>query len=141
MDISTIAEYLRQQVLMSEKYIDKNPEISNHFLIAATLDKRGRVIAIGENSIKTHPIMKHYGGRLRLKHKIHLHAEMSALVRSQRKVHGIIVIRVSRNQGNLTMAKPCPICQAAIDDAGIKNIYYSDRDGDIVSLIRLKEDI
>ncbi len=138
MNISMIAEYLRQQVLISKRYRGNTPEISNHFLIAATLDKRGRIIAIGENSIKTHPIMKHYGGRVQLKHKIHLHAEISALVRSQRRVHGIIVIRVSRNQGNLNMAKPCPICQAAINDAGIKNIYYSDRDGDIVSLSHLK---
>lgn len=133
MTITEISDYLHTKVLNSPRYVSREPIVGDYYLIAATLDKKGRIIAIGENSIKTHPIMEHYSKKMRIKHKIHLHAEISALVKSYQKSHSILVIRVNRS-GNLAMAKPCPICQAAIDDAHIKHVYYSDIDGDIVYL-------
>jgi tRNA(Arg) A34 adenosine deaminase TadA len=78
-------------------------------------------------------MMKKYGERTNRPHKICLHAEISALVRTAQPSHSIMVLRVNRN-GDLAMAKPCPLCRMAIADANIQRIYYSDMDGDIVCL-------
>lgn len=140
MTIQEIADHLRKSVLSSTRYQQRDQNIGDFFLIAATLDKRGRIISIGENSLyKTHPLMKQYGEKVNLKHKIYLHAELSAIIKSYQQSHSIIVIRVSRD-GSFAMAKPCPICQLAIKEAKIKHIYYSDFDGDIVRLEYTKEE-
>lgn len=128
-----MAESLKKKVLESKRYTHQGQGVRDFFLIAATFDERGRIIAIGENTIKTHPMMKKWSLKTNLKHKIHLHAEISALVRSYRPSYSLMVIRLNR-KGEFAMAKPCPLCLAAILDARVKHLYYSDQDGDIVSL-------
>ena len=87
---------------------------------AVILDKKGRVISSGFNKRKTHPLQVHYGS---IK-KPYLHAEMSALVNARKKGHTIVVARITKN-GDLGLAKPCPVCAAAIADAGIKRVIYT----------------
>lgn len=139
MHIHDTALVLRSMILESDRYINKDTNIGDFFLLAATLDKKGRIIAIGENSVKTHPLMRKYGSKVNLQHKIYLHAEVSAMVKSYQQAHSILVIRLNR-AGEFAMAKPCLICQMAIHTAKIKHIYYSDQDGDIVYLESKKID-
>ena len=96
-------------------------------LKATIYDKRGRVLSSGENSYeKTHPLqvkLAHKNGR---PDAIFLHAEIAALVRLKdwRKAHKIYIERYDEN-GNPRLAKPCKICQAAIEMAGIINVEHT----------------
>jgi tRNA(Arg) A34 adenosine deaminase TadA len=96
-------------------------------LTAIIYDKRGRVLSIGKNSyIKTHPLQAKYANKVGLPEKQYLHAEIAAIVRCRdlTKAHRIEVLRVGRN-GSLLLAKPCPVCQTAIEAAGIRNIEHT----------------
>jgi len=100
---------------------------NKHALTAVITDKRGRVLSIGQNSyVKTHPLQAHYAKKVGLHHKVYLHAEMSAIVkcRDLSKAHKISIFRYNK-KGDPMYAKPCPICQNAIEIAGIKNIEYT----------------
>lgn len=60
-----------------------------------------------------------------------VHAEVSALNSlwpSERRGTKIVSIRVTR-AGKLSMAKPCPKCEAYLRENGVKSVLYSTRDG------------
>ena len=90
-----------------------------------------RVIGLGCNCNKTHPIQKFYN-RYRIQEDFmlpKLHAEINCL--NQLKNQNInfsklkLYIYRTRKDQKHGMARPCPSCMAAIRDLGIKNIYYS----------------
>lgn len=100
---------------------------STQDITAIIYDKRGRVLSIGKNSyVKTHPLQARHAHRAGLADKLFIHAEVSAIVRCRdlSKAYKILVTRVGRN-GDLLLAKPCPICQSAIRETGIKIIEHS----------------
>ncbi len=132
MIIQDVVNSLYSTLVSSERFINREDNIGDFFLIAATLDKKNHIIDIGENNkYKTHPRMFYYSNRINPK-KIFLHAEISALIRSPYKqAHTLVVIRVNR-AGELAMARPCPVCQLAILDSGIKEVYYSNNEGEIL---------
>ena len=94
---------------------------------AIIYDKRGRVLAVGKNSYtKSHPTMAHYASLYNEPHKIFLHAEVDAILKCKdlKKAHKIFVSRVNKS-GEYLLAKPCRICQSAIEAAGIKIIEHT----------------
>lgn len=101
------------------------------FFHVAAIFQRNKILSIGQNSFKTHPIARTYG------HKgDSLHAECSAAIR-----YGIedcsglnmAVLRIDR-RNFLTISKPCAACQKLIDAIGIRNVYYTNRKGEWESL-------
>lgn len=100
-------------------------------LAAAVYDGKYNIISIGTNSyVKTHPLQARYGAP----HRLFIHAEIQAIVRSNGKEkRGIAVVRTT-NDGRLAIAKPCDACLAAILEAGLKEIVYSDYDGNVRKL-------
>lgn len=94
--------------------------------VAIITDKRNRILSIGKNSYtKTSPLQAHYAKQVNEDDKIYLHAEIDALIRiKEGKPYNIYIARVDK-KGIPALAKPCSICQKAIADAGIKNIYYT----------------
>jgi deoxycytidylate deaminase len=103
--------------------------MSTRYHVKATIfNKRGHVISVGENSYwKTHPLQvelsqKHGNGE-----QIFLHAEIAALVRLKdwSKAHKIKVERYNRKTGEPLIAKPCPLCKAAIERAGIEIVEHT----------------
>lgn len=96
-------------------------------ITAIIKDKRGRVLSIGKNSYsKTHPLMASLSEQMGEPYKIYLHAEVAAIVRCKdlSKAYSMEIYRVDK-RGNYRLAKPCPICQAAIREAGIKHVWFS----------------
>lgn len=75
--------------------------------------------------------------------KFSIHSEDS-LVRKLRKLKAkerygkifVVVVRWSRLRARWTMAKPCENCQKILKDYGIEDVYYSNREGDIIRLRR-----
>ena len=92
---------------------------------ATVYDKRGRVLSVGVNSyVKTHPRQAELAAQLGTPQKQFLHAEVAALVRCRGTPYRISVERRDK-KGKLMLAKPCPICERAIKEAGVKFIEYS----------------
>lgn len=96
-------------------------------LTAIIYDKRGQVLSIGKNSYtKTHTYMAKMAAKEGLYEKVYMHAEIAAILKCQNlsKAHRILVTRV-RKDGSYGLAKPCPICQRAIEEAGIKIVEHT----------------
>lgn len=94
---------------------------------AIIYDKHGRVLSIGKNSyIKTHPLMSRLGDKVGRPQKIYLHAEVHAIIKCRNidKAYKMVIIRIN-NKGETMCAKPCPICELAIKEAGIKKVEFT----------------
>lgn len=96
-------------------------------ITAIIYDKRGKVLSIGKNSyVKTHPLQNHHACKVGLPDKQFLHAEIHAIVKCKQlqKAHKIVVMRYD-SKGAPRTAKPCPVCQSAIEAAGIKFVEHT----------------
>lgn len=98
------------------------------FRVGAVLfDKKKRILDVRPNSMKTHPFLK------RITPFPFLHAEAHCILS-----HGInncegldlLVCRINKD-GSLNMACPCEVCRTLIKMAKIRNVYYTDWNGDI----------
>lgn len=104
-----------------------------HAKIAAAIVYRKEVVAVGVCSYRTHPFQKKFG---RNDASIHLHAEIDAILKAKRR--GIpltkcvmYIARAKRPSAYASeyipgLAKPCSGCQRAIQEAGIKQIIYTE---------------
>ena len=99
------------------------------FHLAALLWRGKGLVRIGTNQDKTHPSFQR---RYKNGEAHNLHAEMDVL-RFAKPGDTITVMRWSA-RGQLTMAKPCPHCQAFIKQAGITQVVYSDWDGNMQTM-------
>lgn len=102
-----------------------------HFKIGVIIFKGNVILSRGYNKIshnrKLHPkFMKWLGS---------IHAEQDAILNANTSLKGasILVIRIN-NIYNLKNSKPCRYCMKYLQYVGIKKIYYSDKDGDIVMM-------
>jgi tRNA(Arg) A34 adenosine deaminase TadA len=97
--------------------------------VGALLLNKNKVIVSATNlETKSHPLQAKFAERVGLKEKIYLHAEIAALVKCRDEADTIIVARVNP-QGKLRMARPCPICELALKEAGITHIHYTTNHG------------
>jgi deoxycytidylate deaminase len=96
---------------------------------AVITDRRGRIISVGWNKRKTHPLQAKHA-QAHNEEQIFLHAEIAALVKCRQTPHTIYVGRITR-KGSAVLARPCPICMDAIIEAGIKTICYTADDGSV----------
>lgn len=110
---------------------------SNHpqFKIGAVVVVKQRVVAVGANNTRSHPLQKQYNLHRfdddSCKHTTH--AELNALMRAERIVDDlsfakIFVFRTLKN-GAFGNARPCAGCMAAIKDFGIRHVNYTTNDG------------
>lgn len=109
-----------------------------YFVVSFCLNKRGDIISIGcNNYLKSHPYQKAVSSRLikfneedgaDYSKRIYLHAEISSIVKAKKKINSIFVVRFLKD-GGLAKAKPCRICELAIKEAGIKEVYYTSESG------------
>jgi len=109
-------------------YKTRSTALSNGhgYHIAAFLKRKGHLVRVGINSLKTHP-------RFRRTYKdgtigAHMHAEMDAL-RFAQPGDELEVIRYKKCDSSWTMAKPCMHCMSYIVEAGIKKIRYTNWEG------------
>lgn len=106
-------------------YDMRKSQCRRQFHVAAIF-KRKRLISIGLNNIKTHPMMKglypdHPG--------LGIHAEFAAIIaayglKEDYSKYDIYVIRIDNN-GNLANSKPCEHCSKILQNCNFKTIYHS----------------
>lgn len=95
-------------------------------ITATAYDKQGRKLSVGQNDYsRTHPIQAELAARVGLHEKQMLHAEVMCIIRA--RSNQIYKIKIERydSKGNPKLAKPCPICELAIKEAGIKFVEYT----------------
>ena len=101
--------------------------------LGAVVFKGKRILSTGWNQIRSSS----------LKHKNYensLHAEQSALLGLEwKKLKGcsMLVVKISRAEERLGNARPCDMCMQLMNYIGIKDVFYSNENGEIV---KLKED-
>lgn len=83
--------------------------------LGTVLLKKGRIVLETTNIRKTHPQQAKWAKRVGKPKKIHLHAEMRALILNDTDFDTLLVARIDKN-GDVRLAKPCSICHAAIED-------------------------
>lgn len=96
-------------------------------ITAIIYDRRDRVLSIGKNSyVKTHPLQARYAQKAGEPYKVHLHAEIAAIVKCKnlKKAHKISVFRYNK-QDRPMLARPCPICMSAIRAAKIPKVEWT----------------
>ena len=93
---------------------------------AVLVNKKNYIISVGNNSYKTHPLLKY-----RTKWPF-LHAEQHAIIkRGLDNCEGLdlYVVRILKNL-NYAISYPCTVCKVLIKEVGIRNVYYIDKKGE-----------
>lgn len=99
-------------------------------IVAHCWDRRGILLSSATNNYeKTHPIQKYFAEKVGQNERIFLHAEIAALLRARdRRIYRIRVCRYGTD-GELLLAKPCPVCYEAIKAYGVSVLEYSSKEG------------
>lgn len=95
---------------------------------AASIYIGNRLISIGVNQLKTHPLQKKFGIN---DDAIYLHAEVDAIRNALKRVSLLdlkyATLYVAKSKaGTPKMSKPCAGCQKAIIHFGISNVFWTD---------------
>lgn len=103
------------------------------YKLGAVMMLGNKVLAVGYNITKTHPIQKRYnierGYDPDVKNNGQIHAEMMCLINT--KYLDVDWSRVSlyiyreHKDHTTAIAKPCPACEKAIRERGIKQVYFT----------------
>lgn len=106
--------------------------------LAASIWLRGFCIAVGVNSLKSHPIQKKFSSN---PHRIFLHAETDCLIRTAKMIHPedfnrlyMYVARVKKGPDGKfvpALAKPCDGCMGLIQHHGLKGVFWTTDLGDV----------
>ena len=130
--------------MITQKLINKCIDVARGIDICDSIDRRTRhfafilnknkILAIGKNSQKTHPILQNnkygYGSWSKL------HAETSAVIKSGEVDHSnnkLLTFRFDKSN-NINIGKPCKYCQRLLKDSNFKEVIYSTNNGKFLSL-------
>lgn len=112
----------------TEKQYDN--QIDYH--LCAIIVRGGSVISVGFNKHNTNAFVEHYTDLARGRGRdfcLSTHAEQDAILKARGKVDlrgcKIFVARRLRLNGKPGMARPCPICENALNSYGIRKAYYT----------------
>jgi deoxycytidylate deaminase len=87
--------------------------------LCALVVKRNRVLSVGYNSNKTHPMMS--------TNMQQLHAECSAILKcpdGDLRGSDVVVAR-ARAEGKAGLAKPCAVCEGILRRCGVRRVFYT----------------
>jgi len=103
------------------------------YQLCALIIKKNRVLSVGYNSKKTHPIMNTKTQQR--------HAECDAILRCPEgdlRGSDMIVVR-ARGGGLAGLARPCDTCQAVLKQSDLKQVFYTTNydDDTTAAIVRL----
>jgi len=122
-------EVVKKAVKLAHSLCPTNREIRTSHI--AFLIKSNVIEKIGVNKRRTHPEIS--------KHPYHegyvgIHAELDCVLKLDKedlRDYKMLVLRVDR-KNKLNMSKPCPGCLSLIYQFNIGEVWYSDKNGQIV---------
>lgn len=100
--------------------------------IVAAIVKKGKIVAIGKNQTKTHPVAALYG-----KHEkaIYLHAEVDAINKAKKHLGSLsgteLYVMRMKQDGTIGLSLPCEGCSRCIVDNSIPKVNYSKDNGEM----------
>lgn len=109
---------------MKSKYFDLAQKLSlksthpKHQL-GCVVVRKNEVVGLGFNKFKTHPKSNHPFQMV--------HAELDATLGLSREVlkgADVYVYRETKD-GETAIAKPCPYCEAALREVGVRKVFYT----------------
>lgn len=108
------------------KYVDQGKNKHFSFLVDKT-----HIVSIGWNSQhKTHPLSHKYKYRFNA-----IHSELSCIVRYKKNPKNLRLINTRINRlGQIGFSKPCKNCRAWLSTMNLRDIYYTDLDGNFTKL-------
>jgi len=117
-------------------------ELSDHprYKMAAAIVQKNRVISFGYNRMKTDPLQARFAKN---QDCIYLHAEIACIKNALRKLDvdnlrktDLYVMRVRNNDDGTewAMSKPCEGCMRAIEEFGIRRVFYTTNPGEFATL-------
>lgn len=101
--------------------------------------KGKRVLAVGVNSSKTHPLAKQL--KFQTKYTESQCAELNACLKlglthrdglPDFSTMIMVIVRVN-NDGSLGLSQPCKGCQHLLAQCGFKKVYYSNANGQLIN--------
>jgi len=126
---------------MNQKIVDtlfnlaiNNEGINNRFKLSSAIIRKNKIVSVGLNSIKTHPLQAKFQKN---RHSIHLHAEIDAIKNALKNITvedlakcDLYVVRVKRESSNSKKwifgnAFPCCGCMRAIETFDCNRVFYS----------------
>lgn len=97
--------------------------------VGCLLFRKSRLVVSASNMEgKTHPFQSRLANIAGEPYRRSLHAEIRALLRAKESCDTLVVGRLDKSS-KFRLSKPCAVCQLAIVEYGIKNVYYSTDDG------------
>lgn len=97
--------------------------------VGCLLFRKNRLVVSASNMEgKTHPFQSRLADMAGEPYRRSLHAEIRALLRAKEVCDTLVVVRLDKS-GKFRLSKPCSVCQLAIAEYGLKNVYYSTDDG------------
>ena len=102
--------------------------------IGCCIVKKNKILAVGVNQLKSHPMQKRYNKFRPLNNdniNNNIHAELDAVIKCNKDdlIGASIYVYRESSDTQLRMCKPCEACTELIKRCGIKTIYYTDVDG------------
>lgn len=101
-----------------------------HYKHSACLLNKNKILAIGNNKYFKDILIENQLV------KLSIHAEIDALYKNKysKNIKGldILIIRISDNSTNLKNSRPCNSCIEKLKQKGIRKVYYSNDNGEIV---------
>lgn len=102
--------------------------------IGCCIVKKNKILAVGVNQLKSHPIQKKYNKFRPLNNNNinnNIHAEIDAIRKCNKDdlIGASIYVYREDGTGLLRMCKPCEACSELLKQCGLKTIYYTDVDG------------
>ena len=108
-----------------------------NFKIGCVAVSKGKIIATGFNSTKSHPVQMKYDNYRDLRagevppHTLHAEIDCLNKIKSENVDMSKLKLYIYRKRFDTPagLARPCPACMQRIKDLGIKDIYYTTNTG------------
>lgn len=113
----------------------RRPRVHKARVCAALVSRKGLVVSVGFNQMKTHPRAAHWH-RLALRpfECVHIHAEMDALLRAQGEgfkgfssstLYVARSVKTQSGEKKNGLALPCPSCVYAIQEYNVPRVVFT----------------
>lgn len=123
--------------------LERVADLSDHtrYKMAASIVMKNRVISFGYNRMKTDPLQARFGKNAEC---IYLHAEIASIKNALRHLDVddlrktemyVLRIRNGTDGPEWAMSKPCDGCMGAIEEFGIKRVYYTTKPNEYEQLV------
>lgn len=122
---------MKKKVLRKlKKALEEHEPVFRVRIVAAIVHK-GKIVAVGKNQTKTHPVAALYG-----KHEeaIYLHAEVDAINKAKKRLGSLskteLYVMRMKQDGTIGLSLPCEGCSRCIVAHNIPKVTYSNDNGE-----------